>query len=191
MEPWQERRAQLAKEAAWYATLSGANGWCTDEGERRTDWEGLHPVMNRFAEDRPAVFEYSRLDALAVARSGYLGEYAKAHSNSKSVKKQKEVADFLADPEAAERAGVTVVVDVTERQLGKAEFQARRELGAAALIAAHGLTQDEAKKEWMQLEAERMASEEYGLEVTRDDALEQRRNRVKRIYRNLCNRDRK
>lgn len=30
---------------------------CVDEGERVTDWDGLHPVMNRPAEDRPAIIE--------------------------------------------------------------------------------------------------------------------------------------
>lgn len=139
MRTWQERMAERARQALWNATLSGANGYCTDEGD----------------EHRPAVFEYSRLDALTVARSGYLGEYAKAHANSKDVKKQKEVADFLANPTAAERAGVTVVVDVTERQLGKAEFFARRAAGVRRLLP-HGrfATQRDAELEWMKREAE-------------------------------------
>lgn len=186
MEPWQERMTELAREAAWYATLSGANGWCTDEGERRTDWEGLHPVMNRFAEDRPAEFRYSRLDALAVARSGYLGEYAKADANSKDLKAQKKVADFLANPKAAKRAGVTVVVDIEDRQLGKAEFFARRAAGVKQLMA-HGrfATERDAELEWMM----RQAEVETGF--TRDDPNPARERRVKRVYRNLCNRDRK
>lgn len=170
MEPWRERMAQRAKEAAWYATISGANGWCTDEGD----------------EYRPAVFEYSRLDALTVARSGHLGEYAKAHANSKDLKKQKGVADFLANPEAAKRAGVTVMVDIEDRQLGKGEFFARRDAGVEQLLKHGGYaTRREAELEWMKREAE----VETGF--TRDDPNPARRAKWWRAYRNLCNRDRK
>ena len=184
MEPWQQQMRQRAREAAWYATLSGANGWCTDEGERRTDWEGLHPVMNRCAEDRPAVFEYSRLDALAVARSGYLGEYAKADANSKDLKAQKKVADFLADPEAARRAGVTVLVDVTERQLGKGEFFARRAEGVEQLLKHGRFTNRRAAElEWM----ERQAVYETGF--TRDDPNPARRKKFLRAYATLRGHD--
>jgi hypothetical protein len=186
METWQERMAQRAKEAAWYATLSGANGWCTDEGEKRTDWKGLHPVMNRLAEDRPAGFEYSRLDALTVARSGYMGEVVQAFANSKDRKLQMAVADFLAQPDAAKRAGVTVVVDVTEQQLGKAEFFARRAAGVEVLMR-HGrfATRRDAELEWMEHEA----VSETGF--TRDEPNPSRRRKFLRVYRNLCNRDRK
>lgn len=186
METWQERMAQRAKEAAWYATLSGANGSCTDEGEKRTDWEGLHPVMNRLAEDRPAVFKYSRLDALTVARAGYLSDYGKEHANSKDLKKQKEVADFLANPKAAKRAGVTVIVDIQDRQLGKGEFFARRDAGVEKLLK-HGrfATRRDAELEWM----ERQAVYETGF--TRDDPNPTRRKKFLRKYRALCNRDRK
>src|SRR6478672_12131297 len=30
---------------------------CVDEGERKTDWEGLHPLLKRVAEDKPAIIE--------------------------------------------------------------------------------------------------------------------------------------
>src|SRR5690606_6290483 len=88
MATWQERMQEAADQAYWQVTLSGACGWCVDEGERVTDWIGLHPVMNRLAEDRPAEFHYSRLDALDVVRAGYLGAYAADDANSKSVKLQ-------------------------------------------------------------------------------------------------------
>jgi len=170
MATWQERMAERARQALWNATLSGANGYCTDEGD----------------EHHPAVFKYSRLDALAVARSGYLGEYAKADANSKDLKAQKKVADFLADPEAARRAGVTVVVDVTERKLGKAEFFARRDAGVEQLLK-HGrfATRDDAAREWMKREAEL----ETGFR--RDDPNPAKKKKWNRVYRNLCNRDRK
>lgn len=170
MEAWEEEMARRAREAERYATLSGANGWCTDEGD----------------ENRPAVFEYSRLDALTVARSGYLGEYAKAQANSKDLSKQVDVADFLADPESARRAGVTVIPDVTERQLGKGEFFARRAAGTDVLMS-HGEfhTRREAELEWMKREAEL----ETGFR--RDEPNHTSRAKWKRAYRNLCNRDRK
>ncbi|TYT27260.1 hypothetical protein FZO89_13905 [Luteimonas viscosa] len=159
-----------AEEGAWYATLSLARGHCTDEGD----------------EHRPAVLEYSRLDALAVARSGYLGEYARSHANSKDLRKQKEVADHLAAPASARAAGVTVIVDVTERQLGKAEFRARRAAGVEQLMR-HGrfATQRDAELEWMMREAE----VETGF--SRDDPNQSRRRAVRKRYRALCNRDRK
>ena len=170
MEAWQERMKARAEEAAFYATLSGACGSCTDEGD----------------EHRPTVFEYSRLDALAIARSGYLGEYAQAHANSKDLKKQMEVADFLANPNAARAARVKVIPDVTERQLGKAEFHTLRAAGVEQLMR-HGryATRRDAELEWMMKEAEVQTG------FTLDDPNPSRRNAVKRKYRALCNRDRK
>ena len=170
MATWQERMAVMVEEVRRCSTLNGACGSCTDEGD----------------EHRPAVFEYSRLDALTVARSGYLGKYAQAHANSKDLKKQRDVADFLANPDAAKRAGVTVIPDVTERQLGKAEFFARRAEGVRQLMR-HGRfsTRRDAELEWNMREAEM----ETGF--SREEQNPVRRAALRRKYRNLCNRDRK
>jgi hypothetical protein len=164
---WQERMAVRAHTAAFNAALGGAHGWCTDEGD----------------ESRPTVFEYSRLDALTVARSGYLGEYAKEHANSRDIKKQKEVADFLASPEHARSSGVIVKVDVTERQLAKAEFFARREAGIANIQTQTGLDKDAAKYEWMRREAEA----ETG--ISRAEKNPARRNEYRKAYRKRCRKD--
>jgi hypothetical protein len=153
--------------------LSSACGACTDEGDDHLD----------------TIFEYSRLDALAVARTGYLGKFAKAHANSKDIKKQLEVADFLANPGAAREAGVVVITDVTERQLGKAEFFARRELGAAVIMESEGLERSAAKREWMLREAEREVSLLYGRSITRDDPNPLRRTEVRKAYRKRCRKD--
>lgn len=186
MDTWQENMKVRAEEARRDATLSGANGSCTDEGEKRTDWEGLHPVMNRLAEDRPAVFKYSRLDALEVARWGDYGEYAQHCANSKDLKKQREVADYIANANSARLAGVTVIPDVTERQLGKAEFFARRAAGVEQLMQfGTYATRRDAELEWMMKEAELATS------FSRDDPNPNRRKAVNRKYRALCNRDRK
>jgi hypothetical protein len=170
MQTWQENMRARADEARIYAIRAGANGWCIDEGD----------------EHRPAVFKYSRLDALTVARWGDYGEYATAHANSKDLKKQIAVADWIAGAEAAREAGVEVITDVTERQLGKAEFFARRAAGAKQLMA-HGryATQEDAQREWMKREAE----VETGF--SRDDPNPAKRKKWNRVYRNLCNRDRK
>lgn len=139
MATWQERMEQKARESMFYAQLAGACGACTDEGD----------------DHRSTVFEYSRLDALAVARTGYLGKFAKAYANSKDIKKQLAVADFLANPGAARAAGVVVITDVKERQLGKAEFFARRDSGVQQLLAIGRFsTTRDAEIEWMKQEAE-------------------------------------
>ena len=183
---WQQRMHIKACEAGFYADLAGASGWCSDEGENATDWDGLHPTMHRFAENRRGVFEYHRLDALKVGRSGYLGDYAKACANSKDLKKQIDVADFLASPESARAAGLEVIVDVSENQLGKAEFFVIRAEGVEKLLL-HGIfaTRRDAELEWMMREAE----VETGF--LRDDPNPSRRKAVRRKYRNFCNRDRK
>lgn len=173
MATWQERMAQRARDAAWQATFSGACGWCTDEGD----------------DLRRPVFEWSRLDGLTVARSGYLGEYAKAHANSKDLKKQLEVADFLASPEAARSAGVEIKPDVEKRQLGKAEFFARRDLGAAQLMESEGLDRERAEKEWMMREAEHEVSERYGRTIDRSHPNPFYREEVRKAYRKRCRKD--
>lgn len=48
---------QLSDEVIRSIYMGLAEGALIDEGEKRTDWEGLHPVMNRVAEDRPASIE--------------------------------------------------------------------------------------------------------------------------------------
>lgn len=170
MVTWQQRMETQVENLRIRVLLSGALGWCTDRG----------------SQHRPAVFEYSRLDALAVARSGYLGEYAASHANSKDLKKQIAFADFLANPNAARAAGVQVQVDVKERQLGKHEFFARRAAGAEQLMR-NGRYADTraAELEWMMREAEIKEG------FLRDDPNPRRRAAVRRTYRNLCNRDRK
>lgn len=186
MATWQERMQEAADQAYWQVTLSGACGWCVDEGERVTDWIGLHPVMNRLAEDRPAEFHYSRLDALDVVRAGYLGAYAADDANSKSVKLQGKVADFLASPESAKAAGVKVVADIPVNKLGKAEFFARRARGVEQLKNAGFVgTHHEVELEWMKREAEVQTG------YLRDDPHPLRKAKWKRAYRTLCNRDRK
>ncbi|MCJ0825951.1 hypothetical protein MQC88_08280 [Luteimonas sp. 50] len=161
---------QHAEKARRYAVLAGAHGWCTDEGD----------------EHRPAVFEYNRLDALTVARWGDYGEYAQHCANSKDLKKQIRVADYIANADAARAAGVVVIPDVTERQLGKAEFFARRAAGVEQLMRHGGFAaRRSAELEWNMREAE----VETGF--TRDDPNPIRREKVRKKYRALCNRDRK
>jgi hypothetical protein len=157
-----------AREAAFYALVAGACGWCTDEGGER----------------RAAVFEYSRLDALMVARSGYLGGYARAHANGKDLKKLKDVADFLASPNAARSAGVAVKADVTESKLGKAEFFARRAAGVDKLMGDGAFSvRHAAEIEWMKREAERETG--FG----RSDANPLRRKQFQKFYNKLRQRD--
>ncbi len=168
METWQEEMARLADEALWSATLAGAYGWCVDEGD----------------EYSPAVVAYSRLDALTVARSGEWGEYAQAEANSKDIKRQKAVADY--GVRSARAAGLKLVPDVSERQLGKVEFDARRDIAVEWMMQEGTFpTKRKAQLEWNMREAER----ETG--IARDDGNPMRRKRFNRTYRNLCNRDRK
>ncbi len=155
------------KEADHYATLSLASGSVVDEGD----------------ESSQTVFSYSRLAALDVARSGYLGEYAEACANSRDVRKQREVSDYLAGPERARDKGIVVIVDLKENQLGKAEFFSRRELGAAAIRADTSMTERAAELEWMKREAE----EETGCK--RDDSNRSRKRRWERAYNALRARD--
>jgi predicted metal-dependent phosphotriesterase family hydrolase len=160
--------AELADEAGRYAIRAGASGWTTDEGD----------------EHRRAVFEYSRLDALTVARWGDYGEYARHCANSKDRKKQIAVADWIADADAARAAGVKVIPDVTERQLGKAEFFARRAAGVRYLMeTGHYSTEREAEFEWMKREAEI----ETGF--TRDDPNPSRHKKYWKAYRALQRHD--
>ncbi len=58
MGTWQERMRALADEAIRPVMERLAQGAEVDEGERPTDWEGLHPELNRYAEDRPARVEW-------------------------------------------------------------------------------------------------------------------------------------
>lgn len=167
METWQEEMSQRAEEAAWYATLSGAYGWCIDEGD----------------EFRRATVEFSSLDGLAAARAGYWGEFAQAEANSKDVKRQKAVAEF--GVRSARSAGLKVI-DVDNGKFGKNEFRARRDAGVEQLLK-HGrfATRRDAELEWMMREAE----VETGF--TRDEPNLARREKVRRKYRALCNRDRR
>lgn len=59
MTTWQERMAEMVSPARMRPLMEAlAAGGPVDEGERITDWEGVHPIMNRLAEDRPARVEW-------------------------------------------------------------------------------------------------------------------------------------
>lgn len=162
MATWQERMAVKVDEAFWSVTISGAYGWWTVED----------------------AVEYSRLDALTLARAGYWGEYAQADANSKDIKVQKRVADY--GVRAARAAGLKVIPDVTERQLGKGEFFARRAIAVDQMMQSGSYaTVRDAVLEWNMREAER----ETG--IKRNDTNRARVARLRRTYRALCNRDRK
>lgn len=162
MATWQERMAAVMEKALWEVTISGAHGWWTVED----------------------AVEYSRLDALTVARAGYWGEYAQAEANSKDIKVQKRVADY--GVRAARAAGLRVIPDVTERQLVKGEFFARRAIAVEWMMQSGSYaTVRDAQLEWNMREAER----ETG--IKRNDTNRARVARLRGKYRALCNRDRK
>lgn len=170
----------ILEETVFNVRLSGATGWCTDEG----------------GEHSPAVFEYSRLDALDLARNPSGNSPAERalrdFANSRDSKKQKMVADAFADmpPESLIRRGlVRIEFDLTEQQFGKAEFFARRAIGAAQIRAETVMALDDAEREWMHREAEREVSKECGRPVTRKDPNPARREAVRKAYRKRCRKD--
>lgn len=172
--PWQKEMAAIAQRSGHEADLSLARGDCTDEGD----------------EFSPAIIEYSRLAALDAARSGLEGRFAQDCANSRDIKVQLLIADYFLDrpKESLIKKGIfKVVPDITERQLGKAEFFMRRELGVERMWAIESKirTRRGAELEWMKREAER----ETGFK--RDDPNPARREIWRKKYRALCNRDRK
>lgn len=82
MARWQDRMAELVSVDALRPLMESlAAGGCTDEGEKVTDWEGLHPGMNRYAEDRKARVEWdadARLWLVENADASVPAEYRAA-----------------------------------------------------------------------------------------------------------------
>lgn len=152
MTTWQEEMAQLAHEAVFYASLNGARGQITDEGD----------------EYNPVIFERQLLDALYVARNPLGNSPAEMalrdrSRKSKNIQELRMIAELFADdpPESFIRnRQVKVVKDFTDSRYlhPKQRFFIERDRGANQLMDDHAFTGFKetraAEIEWMKREAE-------------------------------------
>lgn len=125
---------------------------CVDEGERRTDWAGLHPVMNRLAEDRPAIIEADPNAAL------WLG--ANPPKSIPEPYRSALVALASHDSPTVRRAFVAAMVPVTavpgeievrfksSRESDTETFMARFYFDVAEMVRYEGMTRKDAEIEF-------------------------------------------
>ncbi|MEG3182493.1 hypothetical protein [Novilysobacter erysipheiresistens] len=132
-----------------------AEGGPVDEGEKTTDWQGLHPTMNRLAEDRPALVEFDR-DARAWCID-HLPESAAARALQKLIRHSSPKVRLAAldslwdDPKIP---GVIESRPTPSRDLSTAEFMAQFDSDVAELMHDKGMTRLEAETEFFWLYAE-------------------------------------
>jgi hypothetical protein len=136
-----------------------AEGGCVDEGERATDWEGLHPVMRRKAEDRAARVEYDPGAApwlFANPPESIPDPYRRAMI-ALAANPSRTVRRALCDA----MAGVTSIPGELEvrptasRQTSTAEFMEDLHWGVAALTRYEGLERTQAETEYLWRYAEK------------------------------------
>ncbi|MBJ6978053.1 hypothetical protein [Luteimonas sp. MC1895] len=175
------RMHALAQTSVFYASLSGAQGTITDEGD----------------DYRPAIFERSLLDGLYVAMNPLGSSPAEMAlrdraRNSKNIKELRMIADLFANdpPESAVRSrNVKVIKDFTDSRYlhPKQRFHIERERGVKQLLEDHAVTgitsKREAETEWMK----RKAEQETG--VDRDESDPARRKVYEDAYDALRARD--
>lgn len=151
-----------------------AEGECVDEGERVTDWEGLHPVMQRVAEDRAARIEYDPHAALWLCANP---------PTSIPEPYRRALVTLAAHPSPTVRRAlseaVAYVVNIpgevetrpmASRDLSTAEFMGQFQSGVAELMRYEGMTRAQAEAEFFWRYAEKQTGIARCLEGSKNAA---------------------
>lgn len=152
MATWQERMAHHAEISLRPVMEGFAEGVCTDEGELPSDWSGLHPVLGREAQQRPARVEYSKDAALWLFENqpAEIPEPYRSALKALAVHPSRVVRDAVAEAFAYKSSDPSIVEvrPMPSKELSTAEFMARFDGDVAEMIRYEGLTRKDAEIEF-------------------------------------------
>lgn len=152
MATWQERMARHAEISLRPVMEGFAEGVCTDEGELPSDWSGLHPVLEREAQERPARVEYSKDAALWLFENPppEIPEPYRSVLKALAVHPSPVVRDAVAKAFAYKSSDPNIVEvrPIPSRELSTAEFMGRFHSDVAEMMRYEGMTRKDAETEF-------------------------------------------